>query len=46
MANNGLAIAGAADVKFKTIGAMFESKIESRNSIFRRVEPGAAMSEQ
>ena len=46
MANNGLFAAGAADIKLKAIDAMVESKIESWNGIFRRVKPGAAMSEQ
>ena len=46
MANNGLFAASAADVKLKAIGAMFEAEIESWNGVFRRVEPGATMSEQ
>lgn len=46
MANNGLSVASAADVKLKAINAMFKSKIKSRDSVFRRIEPGATMSEQ
>jgi hypothetical protein len=46
MANNGLLIAGAADIKFKAVRAMFERKIKSRDGVFRSVEPGAAMTEQ
>jgi len=46
MANNGFFAAGATDIKLKTIDAMVESKIESRDCVFRRVKPGAAMSEQ
>jgi len=46
MANNGLLAAGAADVKLKTINTMVEGKIESRDGVFQRVKPGAAMSEQ
>jgi hypothetical protein len=37
---------GAANVKLKTINAMFEREIKSRDGVFQRVEPGAAMSEQ
>ena len=46
MANNGLLAAGAADVKLKTVRAMVEREIESRDGVFGRVDPGAAMSEQ
>jgi len=46
MAYNGFFAAGATDIKLKTIDAMMESKIESRDCVFRRVKPGAAMSEQ
>ena len=46
MANNGLPVDGAADVKLKTINAMVEGEIKSRDSVFRRIEPGATMSEQ
>ena len=46
MANNGLPVAGAANIELKTINAMFEREIKSRDGIFRRIEPGAAMSEQ
>ncbi len=46
MANNGLFVAGAADIKLKAIGAVPEAKVESRDGIFRRIESGAAMSEQ
>jgi hypothetical protein len=46
MANNGLSVASAADVKLKAINSVVEGKIKSRDSIFRRIEPGATMSEQ
>jgi len=46
MANNRLFAAGAADVEFKAIDAMLEGKIKSWDGVFRRVKPGAAMSEQ
>ena len=46
MANNGLLAAGAADVKLKTVRAMIEREIKSRDGVFRRVKPRAAMSEQ
>jgi len=46
MANNGFFVAGAADIELKAICTMVESKIESWDGIFRRVKPGAAMSEQ
>ena len=45
MTNDRLFAAGAADIKFKTIDAMFQGKIEGWDGVFRRVEPGAAMSE-
>ena len=46
MANNGLPVASAANIELKTISAMFEREIKSRDGVFRRVEAGAAMSEQ
>ncbi len=46
MANDGLLGAGATNVKLKAINAMFQREIESRDGVFRRVKPGAAMSEQ
>jgi hypothetical protein len=46
MTNDRLFAAGAANVKLKAIDAMFQGKIESRDGVFRRVKPGAAMSEQ
>ena len=46
MTNDGLLSAGAADIEFKAIYAMVEGEIESRDSVLRRVKPGAAMTEQ
>lgn len=46
MANNRLAIASAADVELKAIGAMFQSEIKSGERVFRRVTPRAAMAQK
>ena len=46
MANDGLLVAGAANVELKTIGAMRQRQIEGSECVLRRVESGAAMSEQ
>jgi hypothetical protein len=46
VANDGLFVAGAAYVKFKAVGAMLERKIKGGNGVFRRLEPGATMSEK
>jgi hypothetical protein len=46
MANNRLFVAGTADIELKTIDAMFQAQVESGDSVFRCVKPGAAMSEQ
>ena len=46
MANNGLLGTGATDIKLKAIDTLFQREIESWDGVFRRVKPGAAMSEQ
>jgi hypothetical protein len=46
VANNGLLVTGAADVKLKTVRAMVQGKIESSEGVFWRVPAGAPMSEQ
>jgi hypothetical protein len=46
MANNRLFAARAADVKLKTVRAMVEREIESRDGVFWRVNPRPAMAEQ
>jgi hypothetical protein len=46
MANNGLPVAGAANVKFKAVRSMFQGQIKRGKGIFRSVLAGAAMSEQ
>jgi hypothetical protein len=43
---DGLAVARAADVEFKTISAVFQSQVEGGKRVLRRIEPRAAMSEQ
>ena len=46
MTNNGLLAASTADVELKAVNAVFQGEIESGDCVFRRVKPGAAMSEQ
>ena len=46
VAENGLAVAGPADVKLKAVGAVEQCKVESGDGVFRGATPGAAMSEQ
>lgn len=46
VADDGLQVAGAADVKLKSIRAMFQSEIKSGEGVFRGVTPGTAMTEQ
>src|SRR5262249_36276163 len=41
VADDGLPGAGAANVKFEAVSAVFESKIEGGDCVFRRVEAGA-----
>lgn len=46
MADDGVFVAGVANVKFKTVRAMFQGQIKCSEGIFRRVPAGASMSEQ
>src|SRR5262249_33736922 len=46
MANDGLAIARAAHVKFEPINAMLQREIKSGNGVFRCAVAGAAMAEK
>jgi hypothetical protein len=46
VADDGLLIARATHIKFKTVSAVFKRQIKSRDGIFRRVKPRAAMSEK
>lgn len=43
VAKNGLVIAGAADVKLKTVNAMLQGEIKSGKRVFRCVPPRAAV---
>src|SRR5215510_3334706 len=46
VADNQVAAARAAKIKFKSINTMLERKIKGGEGIFRSIAPGAAMSEQ
>ena len=46
MADHQLAAAGKADIKFETMSALLQGKVERREGILRRVTASATMSEQ
>ena len=46
VAENGVMVASAADVKFKAIGAMLQREVKSCKRVFRRVAPRAAMAQK
>jgi hypothetical protein len=46
MANDRLLVAGAANVKLKPIGGMFQGQVKGGECVLRRIPAGAAMSEQ
>ena len=46
VADDGLQVAGAADVKLKSIHAMLQSEIKSGEGVFRGITPGTTMAEQ
>src|SRR5947209_18933061 len=46
VADDGLQVAGAADVKLKSIHAMLQSEIKSGEGGFRGITPGTTMAEQ
>ena len=43
---DGLAVAGAADVKFKTVRAVLQREVERGDGVFRREKPRAPMTEK
>jgi hypothetical protein len=46
VAQNGPAVAGAAYVKFETVGPVLKGKVKRGDGVFGRIEAGAAMSEK
>jgi hypothetical protein len=45
MADNGLTVTGAADIKLKTIHALLQRQVEGGKGIFRRISSRTAVAE-
>jgi len=46
VAQNGMPVASAADIKFKAISTVGKREVKGANGVFRCVPPGAPMAEK
>jgi len=46
VADDGVAVTGAADIKLETIRSVFQCQVKGRQRVFRGIKPGATVTEQ